>query len=202
MESLTFISKSLGDTFALAKAFSEVLGPESIVFLSGELGAGKTAFVQGIACALGSENPVTSPTFNLMQEYDVPSGQTIFHFDLYRIEDEDELGETGLLDVAGIEGPTFIEWGEPFQSLLGEDFFEIKIERVAKDVNAGAVPEDTNAEAIPEDANADYNDATACENSNSTTTDSDHFNRLFTFSTRGKDREKLARLQEILGSRS
>ena len=184
MESLAFTSKSLGDTFALAKAFSEVLGPESIVFLSGELGAGKTAFVQGIARALGSENPVTSPTFNLMQEYDVPSGQTIFHFDLYRIEDEDELGETGLLDVAGIEGPTFIEWGDPFQSLLGEDFFEIKIERVA---------EDANAEAVPKDANAGSNDAAADKNNNSTVANSDHFNRLFTFSAHGKEAEKLTR---------
>lgn len=124
---------SLEDTLSLARAFAVHLRNADIIYLHGDLGAGKTTFVQGIATALGIAEPVTSPTFNLMFQYPVPSKEhalsDLYHFDLYRIHDAQELGETGLFDVAGYEGVTFIEWGEPYKELLGNAYFEITIER-------------------------------------------------------------------------
>lgn len=197
MGPLIFSSNSLDDTFALAEAFSRVLQRESIVFLSGDLGAGKTAFVQGIARALGSVTPATSPTFNLMQEYKVSRvGEaneknvdgvlapfdTVFHFDLYRVEDENELGETGLLDVAGSEGPTFIEWGEPFQGFLGQDYFRIKIDRVANDKN-----DEKTAKATIGDT-----DGRAEKASNA-----DTLQRTFAFLARGREEKNLEAFAEF-----
>ncbi len=124
---------SLENTLSLARTFAVHLRNADIVYLHGDLGAGKTTFVQGIATALGIAEPVTSPTFNLMFQYPIPKKEhalsDLYHFDLYRIHDARELGETGLFDVAGYEGVTFIEWGEPYKDLLGTAYFEITIER-------------------------------------------------------------------------
>lgn len=125
--------KSLEDTLSLARTFAVHLNDADIIYLHGDLGAGKTTFVQGVATVLGIAEPVTSPTFNLMFQYPIPSKEhalgDLYHFDLYRIHDAQELGETGLLDVAGYEGVTFIEWGEPYKELLSNAYFEITIER-------------------------------------------------------------------------
>lgn len=156
---------SLEETCALARALAPLLQEGDIVFLNGELGAGKTTFVQAIAKEMGIQEAITSPTFNLMLHYSIPlakkpnpteaigdieahitteasathvipsqelrasTPRELFHFDLYRIKDPAELGETGLLDVAGAEGVTFIEWGAPFQDMLGDSWLQIDIER-------------------------------------------------------------------------
>lgn len=124
---------SLEDTFSLGRTFAKHLRDADIVYLHGDLGAGKTTFVQSIAEAVGIAEPVTSPTFNLMFQYPVPTKtrgfSTLYHFDLYRIHDAQELGDTGLLDVAGYEGATFIEWGDPYKQFLGSEYFEVRINR-------------------------------------------------------------------------
>lgn len=131
--SFSVACNSLEDTLSLARAFAVNLRDADIIYLHGDLGAGKTTFVQGIATALEIADPVTSPTFNLMFQYPIPNKEhelsDLYHFDLYRIHDAQELGETGLFDVAGYEGVTFIEWGEPYKELLGTAYFEITIER-------------------------------------------------------------------------
>jgi tRNA threonylcarbamoyladenosine biosynthesis protein TsaE len=103
-----------------------------MVLLHGDLGAGKTTLVKGIAEALeaASQDDVTSPTFTLIHEYRGPE-VTVYHVDLYRIETERELATLGLDELFAEEGNlVLIEWGEKFPRLLAECDAEIQIERV------------------------------------------------------------------------
>jgi tRNA threonylcarbamoyladenosine biosynthesis protein TsaE len=102
-----------------------------LVILTGDLGAGKTNLTQGVARALGVSEPVTSPTFNILAIHE-GDDLTLYHFDLYRLEDVDQLGDAGVLDIAGVEGVSLVEWGEPFAPLLGDDRLEVAISRVGQ----------------------------------------------------------------------
>lgn len=110
------------DTVVLGERLAALLEPGAVVALVGPLGAGKTRLVQAIAAALGVTEEVTSPTFVLVNEY--RSGRTpIYHFDAYRLKDEDEFIELGVDEYfAGLasSGPglTFIEWGDRFANCL------------------------------------------------------------------------------------
>ena len=100
------------DTDALAAALAPLLQPGDIVLLDGDLGAGKTRFVQGVAAALGIREPVTSPTFTIHVVYqgELP----INHFDLYRLDSEDELDDIGYWEVLEGDGASFVEWADKF----------------------------------------------------------------------------------------
>ncbi len=88
-----------------------------VLALSGELGAGKTHFVKGVAAALGTNAAVTSPTFTLIHEY--PGGRLpVYHFDFYRLEDEDEALKIGLDEYLDGDGVCVIEWADKFPGLL------------------------------------------------------------------------------------
>jgi len=105
-----------------------------IVLLRGDLGAGKTTLVKGIAEAFeaAQQEDVTSPTFTLMHEYRGPN-RTLYHVDLYRIETERELAGLGLDDLSNEEGNILlIEWGEKFERLLKMRDVEIRLERVGE----------------------------------------------------------------------
>ena len=105
-----FISNSVEDTFALAKSIADKLNGGEVILLSGNLGAGKTTFTKGLAKSLGVEDVVTSPTFTFMKEY---SGRVrLYHFDMYRAVDEDELYELGLNDYLYQGGVCVIEWNK------------------------------------------------------------------------------------------
>lgn len=121
-----FISASPEETRQVAAQFASDLQPGDCVLLIGELGAGKTTFVQGLAQALGARESVRSPTFVLMHEY---HGKfPIYHFDAYRIKSLDELREIGFEETVYADGITVIEWGEKAQSLLPQDCWQIEIE--------------------------------------------------------------------------
>jgi len=105
-----------------------------IVLLRGDLGAGKTTMVKGIAEAFqaAQQDDVTSPTFTLVHEYRGPE-RTLFHIDLYRIETERELATLGLDDLSNEEGNILlIEWGEKFERLLALRDVEIRLERTGE----------------------------------------------------------------------
>jgi len=101
---------SLEETLALGRKLAERFSPGDVVALSGALGAGKTSLVKGIALGLGVAEPVTSPTFTLIQEYDgrIP----LYHIDLYRITDPDQLDDLGIEEYLEGDGVTVIEWPE------------------------------------------------------------------------------------------
>jgi tRNA threonylcarbamoyladenosine biosynthesis protein TsaE len=121
-----FISTSADETRHLAARLGGQLTSGDCVLLIGELGAGKTTFVQGLAQGLGITETVRSPTFILMREY---HGRiTLYHFDAYRIKNLDELREIGFEDTVRAQGITVIEWGERAKGLLPEGCWYIEIE--------------------------------------------------------------------------
>ena len=105
-------TKSALDTFNLGRHLGGLLDRPFIIGLSGDLGAGKTVFIQGLARGLGvPENiPVTSPTYTLVNEY--PGRRTLYHVDLYRIEDPGELGDIGLDEILSGNCLAAVEWAE------------------------------------------------------------------------------------------
>lgn len=99
---------SAEETYAAGKKLGDALKSGDIVALRGELGAGKTVFAKGIAVGLEITEEVTSPTFTLLKEYD--GRLRLYHFDLYRIEDEEELENIGFYDYLQNAGVCIIEW--------------------------------------------------------------------------------------------
>jgi tRNA threonylcarbamoyladenosine biosynthesis protein TsaE len=118
------------ETIAFGRTLAEILVPPKLVLLRGDLGAGKTTLVKGIAAAFGAadEEDVTSPTFTLIHEYRGPRAN-LFHIDLYRIDRLRELETLGLDDLRSDNSVLLIEWGEKFPSLLRERDVEIALER-------------------------------------------------------------------------
>lgn len=103
------VTDSAAETEALGEGLGKRLRIGDVVLLTGELGAGKTTFVRGVARGAGSVAPVASPTFQLVRVY--PGRVQLAHVDLYRIEHSAELGDLGLEELAG-EGAVVIEWGD------------------------------------------------------------------------------------------
>ena len=104
------LSLGVEETEAIGEQLAKSLRPGQIVWLSGDLGAGKTAFVRGLARGLGCEGMVTSPTYTLVHEY---SGEIpLFHFDIYRLNDYDDLLDIGWLDYLDRGGVCAVEWAQ------------------------------------------------------------------------------------------
>lgn len=126
--SLEFFSRSLEETDRIGEILAAVLRPGTVVALNGTLGAGKTRLVQAIAAVLGvPPETVTSPTFVLIQEYR-GGKMPIFHFDAYRLRDEDEFLQLGPEEYFDADGVSFVEWAERVSVCLPWRRWEIFIE--------------------------------------------------------------------------
>jgi tRNA threonylcarbamoyladenosine biosynthesis protein TsaE len=119
---------SLEELPAAAETFLRSAGKIPVIAFSGELGAGKTTFIQSLCRALGVINEVSSPTFALVNEYFNPEGDSLFHIDLYRIEDPDELFDLGYEEYLFSGSRCFIEWPEKAGHLIPEDALAVRIE--------------------------------------------------------------------------
>ncbi len=131
MSSKEYITHSAAETIALGRKLAPMLKDARMVILRGDLGAGKTTLVKGIAEGLqvASQEDVTSPTFTLIHEFHGPD-VNLYHVDLYRIETERELATLGLDELFAEEGNlVLLEWGEKFPRLVKERDVEIAIER-------------------------------------------------------------------------
>ncbi|MBZ5656870.1 MAG: tRNA (adenosine(37)-N6)-threonylcarbamoyltransferase complex ATPase subunit type 1 TsaE [Acidobacteriia bacterium] len=128
------LTHSAAETIALGRQFANELAPPLIVLLRGDLGAGKTTLVKGIAEGFqaASAQDVTSPTFTLVHEYRGPRA-TLYHIDLYRIDTERELETLGLDDLLAPDSILLIEWGEKFPRFVCDRNLEIVLERVGED---------------------------------------------------------------------
>ena len=127
-----FLTQSPEETIAAGVQLASLLQPPKLLLLHGDLGAGKTTLVKGIADGLHAAQPdeVTSPTFTLVHEYRGPE-ITVYHLDVYRIETERELETIGIDDLRTSDALVLVEWGEKFDSLLRAADGEIRIERVS-----------------------------------------------------------------------
>lgn len=122
----TITSDSPEQTRLIAAGMAASLRPASIVAVAGELGAGKTQFIQGAAQGLGFDGPVTSPTFTIIHEYPAKQGP-IFHVDLYRIASAGETATLGLDEIFAAGRATFIEWPERLGTHLPADALRVRI---------------------------------------------------------------------------
>ena len=118
---------SLRDIDQAAEGFLEAMGEAKVIAFSGEMGAGKTTFIQALCRKLGVTAEVTSPTFSLVNEYFTGEGFSIFHFDLYRIEDPAELFDMGYEEYFFSGELCFIEWPEKASHLIPEDALRVEI---------------------------------------------------------------------------
>ena len=108
---MTYITRSAAETELLGARLAELLRPGDVVAFRGDLGAGKTAFTRGLARGLGITEPVTSPTYTIVNEY--PQGRLpLFHFDMYRLSDPEELFDLGWEDYLARGGICAVEWSE------------------------------------------------------------------------------------------
>lgn len=108
---MVFISESPEETVRLGQTLGELAKPGEVYALTGDLGVGKTALAQGFALGLGIEEPICSPTFTILQEYD--AGRIPFyHFDVYRIADPSELDEIGFSEYLYGDGVCLVEWAD------------------------------------------------------------------------------------------
>lgn len=128
-DEVRFITRSREETIAVGKRIGEVTKPDDVFVLTGDLGAGKTQLTKGIAEGMGISADVTSPTFTIEMVYTGPSLE-LYHFDLYRIDDADQLEDTGIFDVLGAGGVCVIEWGEQFSEELGEERVDVFLTRL------------------------------------------------------------------------
>jgi tRNA threonylcarbamoyladenosine biosynthesis protein TsaE len=127
------LTHSAEETIAFGRTLSSLLTPPKLVLLRGDLGAGKTTLVKGIAAAFeaAAEEDVTSPTFTLVHEYRGPRAN-LYHIDLYRVDTPRELETLALDDLRSDDSILLIEWGEKFPRLVRERDVEICLERAGE----------------------------------------------------------------------
>ena len=116
------------ETFEVGRKIGMNAKPGQIYTLTGDLGVGKTVFTQGVAAGLGITEPVNSPTFTIIQEYD-DGRLPFYHFDVYRIGDLEEMEEIGYDDYFFGQGICLIEWAELIEEILPEKRIEVTIEK-------------------------------------------------------------------------
>ena len=123
-------SRSIEDTMELAENIESEKFPGMIICLDGELGSGKTVFVKGFAKSLGIEENITSPTFNIVKEYQIGE-MPLYHMDVYRLESTDE--SIGFDDYFNSDGISIIEWSELIEDSLPEERLDIKFKVIDED---------------------------------------------------------------------
>ena len=123
---MIYESNSAQETFDFGAELGRKAVPGQIICLDGDLGTGKTVLTKGIAAGLGIDEPVVSPTFTIVQIYE-QGRLPLYHFDVYRIDDPDEMEEIGYREYFYGNGLTIIEWSELIADILPEDAMRIKI---------------------------------------------------------------------------
>lgn len=121
-------TNSADETFETGRLLGQKAAAGQVYCLDGDLGVGKTVFTKGFACGLGIDEPVSSPTFTILQEYE--SGRLpLYHFDVYRIADVEEMDEIGFDDYIEGDGVCLIEWANLIKEILPKDPIFISIEK-------------------------------------------------------------------------
>jgi len=127
-EAFVMESLSTQDTWELGKRLGKEAEPGCVICLDGDLGAGKTVFTQGFAAGLGIREPVNSPTFTILKEYE-DGRLPLYHFDVYRIGDISEMDEIGYEDCFYGDGVCLVEWPSRIEKLLPKHYVYVSIEQ-------------------------------------------------------------------------
>lgn len=130
---MIYETNSPEETFALGKTLAEKASAGDVFTLNGDLGVGKTVFTQGFGAGLGIKEPINSPTFTILQVYD-EGRLLLYHFDVYRIGDPDEMDEIGFEEYVYGDGVTLIEWANLIEDILPKKLTAVTIE---KDLSKG-----------------------------------------------------------------
>ena len=128
-----YISHSKQETVEIATSIVPLLKKHDIIFFDGGLGMGKTAFCQGLCDGLNINAIVTSPTFAIVNEY-LNKPLSFFHFDMYRIENEDQLYNIGFYDYLDYDGIVAIEWAENIKDFFSENTVTVKFEKLGETI--------------------------------------------------------------------
>ena len=128
----THLTRSVEETLALGERLAATLPPGTVVALTGDLGAGKTALTKGLARGLGVTEPITSPTFTLVVEHPARDGRRLYHVDLYRLDAPQQAVEIGIEEELAPDGWTIIEWAERLGDLLPAGTVRSQIEIVSE----------------------------------------------------------------------
>ena len=134
-----FVTGSREETIALGEKIGRSLEAGDVLVLTGDLGAGKTQLTKGIAAGMGVVGDVTSPTFTIEMVYE-GAEMPLYHFDLYRLDDPDQLEDTGIFDVLGADGVCSIEWGEQFAEEIGDARVDVFVTRLEGEAAPGEEP--------------------------------------------------------------
>ena len=124
---MQYITNSPAETEALGEKLAKILQPGTVIAYTGDLGAGKTAFTRGLARGLGYAEPVTSPTYTIVNEY-LGGRLPLFHFDMYRLRSSDDLWDIGWEDYLERGGICAVEWSENVQDAM-ENAIWVRIEK-------------------------------------------------------------------------
>ena len=135
----TYLSAGVDETIALGRVLGTCLSEGDVLVLTGDLGAGKTQLTKGIAQGLGISDDVTSPTFNILMVYE-GAQMPLYHFDLYRLDDPDQLEDIGLYEMLDGDGVCVIEWGEQFADEIGSERLDVYLTRLDAQAAAGEEP--------------------------------------------------------------
>ena len=136
---MAFVTSSQEETIALGERLGTLLQAGDVLVLTGDLGAGKTQLTKGIAAGMGVEDDVTSPTFNILMVYD-GERMPLYHFDLYRLDDPDQLEDIGLYEMLDGDGACVIEWGEQFSDEIGPERLDVSLTRLDEQAAVGEEP--------------------------------------------------------------
>jgi len=123
----TFIANSEAELPRITQDLLTLIGKPSVVLFYGKMGVGKTTLIRSLCSALGVDEAITSPTFSLVNEYLSSTGETIYHFDFYRIETQEEALDIGVEEYFYSNNYCFVEWAENIQDYLPEQAIVIKI---------------------------------------------------------------------------
>ncbi|AKN32791.1 ATP-binding protein [Clostridium carboxidivorans P7] len=125
---MNFIVDNVESTINLGNKLGNMLKPGDIICLNGEMGTGKTHFTKGIAKALGITDPITSPTFTIVNEYE--GRLKLYHFDVYRVNDPDEIEAIGFDEYIFSDAVSIVEWSNYIEELIPTEHISVKIEKI------------------------------------------------------------------------
>jgi tRNA threonylcarbamoyladenosine biosynthesis protein TsaE len=128
---MTIATASRDETAEVGRSLGSVVGPNDVIALTGDLGAGKTCLAQGLAAGMGITEPVPSPTFNLLLVH--PGSLTLYHFDLYRLQRGRDLEDIDLYSTVESGGVSVIEWADRFPDEMPEERLEVVMEVTGPD---------------------------------------------------------------------